>query len=319
MNIKEKNPGYMIAMLSALILSTTGIFIAYLSREFSLPPLVLSFWRELLVSLVLLIYLLFRNPRVIDPRKKKFSLLIPYGVILAVFNALWTFSVALNGAALGTFLVYTSPIFTALLSRLFFRDRMRALHLFCILLSLTGCLFISGILSESGGVVSLFGLGIGLMAGLAYGGYTIMGKQAGNGAEADDIWGSLCWIFGIAAVCMFFMNRLTVFLPSSAYPLGGGLLYLGTSHKGWTILFLLAAVPTLTGFGFYNLSLKYLPPLTVSLIASSEPAFTTVLAYFLLKERMDSFSALGCCLILVSVILIQTGIPGLRRADSLTG
>ena len=73
----KQNPGYLIAMLSALILSTTGIFIAYLSNEFSLPPLVLSFWRELLVSLVLLIYLLIRNPCVVDPKGKDFSLLIP--------------------------------------------------------------------------------------------------------------------------------------------------------------------------------------------------------------------------------------------------
>ena len=92
--------------------------------------------------------------------------------------------------------------------------------------------------------------------------------------------------------------------------------------KGGAVLFLLAAVPTLTGFGFYNLSLKFLPSLTVSLIASSEPAFTAVLAYFLLKERMDYFSALGCGLILLSVILVQTGnsrIPPGRFLDRIIG
>lgn len=308
----------MIAMLSAIILSTTGIFISYLSKEFSLPPLVLSFWREFLVSLILFIFLRIKNPEGVSPKGKDFSFLIPYGIVLAVFNALWTFSVALNGAALGTFLVYTSPIFTAILSRFFLRNRMSALHLVCIFLSLLGCLFISGILSGSEGTVSPFGLGVGLLSGMAYGAYTILGRQAGERASSDEIWSSLCWIFGIAAICMFLMNSISLLFTSVRHPLGGNLFYLGSSVKGWFILLLLAGLPTLTGFGFYNLSLKYLPPLSVSLIASSEPAFTVVLAYFILNERMDSSSAAGCCLILISVILIQTGIPGFKRADSLT-
>lgn len=318
MEQKNRNPGYVIAMLSAAILSTTGIFIAYLSKEFSLPPLVLSFWRELLVFIVLFIYLQINNPRVVNPKGKNFSFLIPFGIALAVFNAFWTFSVALNGAALGTFLAYTSPIFTAILGRFFFKDKISILHLACILLSLTGCLFISGFLSESKGDLSLLGLGIGLLSGLAYGVYTILGKQAGKEAETGDVWGSLCWIFGIAAVCMFIMNGLSVWFLSSAYSLGGNLFFLGSSFKGWTVLFFLAAVPTLTGYGTYNLSLKYLPPLTVCLIASSEPAFTAILAYVLLNERMNLSSSVGCCLILISVVLIQTGIHGFRRADSLT-
>ena len=303
----------MIAMLSALILSTTGIFIAYLSREFALPPLVLCFWREFLVFLILLIYLSFRYPGSLRAAGKKFSFLIPYGIVLAVFNALWTFSVALNGAALGTFLVYTSPIFTAILSRLFLKDKMTVLHLFCILLSLTGCLYISGFLSESDSSVTALGLAAGLLSGLAYGVYTILGRQAGNGADTEDVWCFLCLSFGIASLMMLFMNTFTASLPIESKLLAGNLFHLGSSVKGWTVLALLAGLPTLSGFGTYNLSLKYLPPLTVSLIASSEPAFTAVLAYFLLKERMDPSAAIGCGLILISVILIQTGIPGFRR------
>jgi drug/metabolite transporter (DMT)-like permease len=318
METKEKNPGYLIAMLSAVILSTTGIFIAYLSREFALPPLVLSFWREFLVFLILLIYLAFKNPAALRAAGRNYTFLIPYGIVLAVFNALWTFSVALNGAALGTFLVYTSPIFTAILSRLFLKDKMSVLHMFCILLSISGCLFISGFLSESNSLVSPLGLGTGLLSGLAFGVYTMLGRQAGEGADTDSVWSFLCWIFGIASLVMLLMNAISLNLPFKENLLAGNLFHLGSSFKGWTVLLLLAGLPTLSGYGSYNLSLKYLPPLTVSLIASSEPAFTAVLAYFLLNERMGPSAAAGCCLILISVILIQTGIPGFRRADSLT-
>ncbi len=37
--------GYAVALTSALILSTTGIFIGYLTRTYDLPALVLAFWQ----------------------------------------------------------------------------------------------------------------------------------------------------------------------------------------------------------------------------------------------------------------------------------
>jgi len=55
------------------------------------------------------------------------------------------------------------------------------------------------------------------------------------------------------------------------------------------------------------------------LIASSEPAFTAVLAFFILQERMSLPATAGSVLILCAVVLLQTGIPGRGSADSLTG
>ena len=49
--------GYTAAFFSAVILSTTGIFIRYLTLTYSLPALVLAFWRDLFVTFSLLIAL----------------------------------------------------------------------------------------------------------------------------------------------------------------------------------------------------------------------------------------------------------------------
>ena len=52
------------------------------------------------------------------------------------------------------------------------------------------------------------------------------------------------------------------------------------------MLFLVAAGPTLAGFGLYNVSLTYLPSSVANLVLTLEPAFTAVIAYFLLDEQM---------------------------------
>jgi drug/metabolite transporter (DMT)-like permease len=68
---------------------------------------------------------------------------------------------------------------------------------------------------------------------------------------------------------------------------------------------LLAAGPTVAGFGLYNISLSHLPSSVANLIVTLEPAFTAVIAYIFLGERLTSPQGLGSILILGAVILLR--------------
>lgn len=74
---------------------------------------------------------------------------------------------------------------------------------------------------------------------------------------------------------------------------------------GWGLLFLLAAGPTVIGFGLYNVSLSYLPSSVANLILTLEPAFTAVIAYFLLGERLTGTQLGGSLLILTGVVFLR--------------
>ena len=54
-NKTQLTRGYTIAFISAAIFSTTAIFIRYLTQTYHLPALVLAFWREIVVTLSLII------------------------------------------------------------------------------------------------------------------------------------------------------------------------------------------------------------------------------------------------------------------------
>src|SRR5512141_718563 len=54
--------GYPIALASAVVLSTTAIFIRYLTTTFALPALVLAFWRDVFVTLTMFLVLAFVRP-----------------------------------------------------------------------------------------------------------------------------------------------------------------------------------------------------------------------------------------------------------------
>jgi drug/metabolite transporter (DMT)-like permease len=82
------------------------------------------------------------------------------------------------------------------------------------------------------------------------------------------------------------------------------LFWLGNAWLGWVLLFLLAAGPTLAGFGLYNVSLGYLPSSVANLILTSEPVFTTVLAYLLFGERLSGVQFVGSLMVLAGVTFL---------------
>src|SRR5664280_1094288 len=96
--------GYPIAVVSAIILSTTAIFIRYLTQTYNMPALVLAFWRDSFVALTMLIVLAILHPRLLRVERRDVGYLVAYGLILTMFNSFWTLSVSLNGAAVSTVL-----------------------------------------------------------------------------------------------------------------------------------------------------------------------------------------------------------------------
>jgi drug/metabolite transporter (DMT)-like permease len=305
--------GYAIALVSAAVLSTTAIFIRHLTETYGLPPLVLAFWRDLFVVLTLVPLLALLRPGLLAPGRLHLPYLAAYGAILAAFNALWTASVALNGAAVSTVLVYCSAGFTAVLGWRLLGERLGATKALAVALCLGGCALVSGASDPASWGANLVGIVAGALSGLGYAVYTLMGRSAS--LRGLNSWTTLLYTFGFAALFLLALNLLP------AGPLCGGashpsdLFWLGDAAAGWGVLFLLAAGPTAAGYGLYVLSLAHLPSSTVNLVVTLEVVFTAVLAYVLLGERLTALQLAGSLLILSAVVLLRVREGGTPEND----
>jgi drug/metabolite transporter (DMT)-like permease len=295
--------GYAIALISAVILSTTGIFIRYLTQTYQLPALILALWRDGFVVLTLLPILRLLKPALIRVKPQHLPYLAAYGLVLAVFNSSWTLSVALNGAAIATVLAYCSAGFTALLGWKFLHEHLNASKLLTVACCLGGCLLVSGALDASVWKSNLLGLSTGILSGLLYAIYSLMGRSASQ--RGLNPWTTLLYTFAFAALFLFCFNLLPAGLIPGAATRFADLFWLKDSISGWGILFLLAAVPTVLGFGLYNVSLSYLPSSVANLIVTLEPAFTAVIAYFLFGERLTLIQIIGSLMIVGGVIFLR--------------
>lgn len=292
--------GYIIAVVGTAIWSATAVFIRYLTETYHMPPLVVAFWRDLFASIALTIAFLVLAPARLRVERRHWGFLLLYGFVLSIFNSLWTVAVALDGAAVATVLAYSSPAFTAIVSWRLFGERLDWIKIVAVLMSIVGCAFVSGAYDAGAWQVNPLGIVTGLLAGVAFAGYSVMGKAA---ARRDLYpWTTLLYIFAIAAMLLLAYNTVPGFLPGVKPP---SLMWLGTSWAGWGLIVALALGPTIGGYGLYTVSLTYLPASVANLIATLEPSMTAVLAYLFLRETLTGPQLFGSGLIIVGVIVLR--------------
>jgi len=295
--------GYLICFTATALWSTTAIIIRYLIQVYQMPPLLLAFWRDSIVFLSLfLVFSLFNRGR-LRISKGHFPFFVLYGFVLATFNAVWTVSVALNGAAVSTVLAYSSPAFTALLARWIFYEKLNSVKIMAIFLSFFGCFLIAGAYNPAGWRLNPLGLTTGLVSGLLFAVYNLMGKSSSR--RSINPWTAMLYSFGFATVFLFFYVLLPVPWPEGIST--AKFFWLDGEWAGWLVLIFLAVGPTLGGYGLYTVSLTYLQASVASLIATLEPVLTALLAYTLLGERFSPIQVAGGVMISLGVVVLRFG------------
>ena len=298
--------GYLIAITGITIWSTTGVFIGYLVTNYNMPALSLAFWRNLLVCVALIPALFLIRRSLLRIRVSQIGFYVFYGLLLAVFNSIWVLSVKANGAAVATVLAYSSAGFTAILALWLFKETLGPPKMIAVFFSLIGCVMVSNAYSREVWKLNPLGISTGLLSGLFFAGYTLFGKETAR--RNISPWTSMLYSFAFGSIFVMIFNLFPM-LPGATGSFTA--LLPDLPLDGWLILIFLSFVPTLLGFGLYNLSMHYLPASITNLLATSEPAMTAVEAYIFLNERMTMIQIMGSLIILSAVLIVQ-----LERVDN---
>lgn len=307
---RSTSRGYLIGLGATISLSFTGILISYLNRTYQLPSLVLAFWRECFVVLGLAAAFSVLSPARFRLMQGQRGFFILYGLTLALFNTMWTFSVEFNGAAVATVLAFSSPAMTAILAHYLLKEEINAVKVASIVLSLIGTILVSGAADPAAWKVNAAGIACGMLTGFFFACYNMVGKTSAN--KSIDPWTTMLYGFGSAIVFLFLFN-LGMNAFSGRAPMAN-FLWLGSSVSGWGILLLLGIGPTIGGYGLYLVSLGYLPATVANLIGALEPAFTALWAYLLFAEQMTPVQIIGSLIVLASVVLLRLGGEARRTA-----
>jgi drug/metabolite transporter (DMT)-like permease len=198
--LTQTGKGYLIAVVGVAVWSATATMIGYISKRYGLPPFVIATWRDAFACLILLAVLFLIKRSLLRLPRKHWGFVFLYGLLLSVFNSIWTISVALNGAAISTVLVYSSAAFTAIIAWPLFGERLTPVRLVAILFSLAGCALVAGALNPSAWSSNLLGVITGLASGLCFSTYSLMGKETAR--RGISSWTALMYTFGCTIISL---------------------------------------------------------------------------------------------------------------------
>jgi len=89
--------------------------------------------------------------------------------------------------------------------------------------------------------------------------------------------------------------------------------FFGYTTTTYLFMFLLALVPQLIGHTTFNWALKYLPASMVSITILGEPIGSTLLAYFILGEKLTPLKILGGISIFAGILIALKKKNGNRK------
>lgn len=217
---------------------------------------------------------------------KDWALLVLAGVFLALHFLMWMASLDYTSIASSTIILALEPVFVMVGAYFLFKDRIRKLALFGLIIALVGTCFVSSgdlVLSETaftGDLLSFFGT-------LAVVFNMLIAKRILT--RVPSFVYSIV-VFAVSAV-LFAVYNVASGISFTAYP-----------AKEWFVFLLLAIVPTVFGHLIFNWLLQYMKTTTVSMSVLAEPVGASILGMYIFGEMITGFQLAGGALVIAGLL-----------------
>ncbi len=240
-------------------------------------------------ALILVLYLLLRRIRFVFSFRKTLPLFLLGAVGYAVQASLYVGSVQRIPASVAGLLLYSYPVFVALLAWGINRRRPTRRELSAMALALVGVvLTISP--GQAIGRADALGLVLVLTSAVWYAGYITASDRLITRAGSLVSTG---WITLGAFVTFSVAGAITGSLPSRLSP------------TALWVMIAMVVFSTVVPIGTFLAGMTRVGPTAASLLSTLEPVFTTLLAAAVLGESLAAGQVAGGSLVLVAVVLLN--------------
>ena len=280
---------FIYVILAGVMWGTSGLFVHYLS-PYGFTPLQMVAVRGSVSLVCILLIALLTDRQAFKITKKELLIFIANGVALFGSAGFYYTAMKMTSVSTAVVLLYTAPIYVAIISVWLFAERMSGSKILSIGLMIVGCGLVSGIV---GGVkFEPIGILVGVINGLSYAAYNLITKYAmRKGARTTST----------TLYSFIFMSAISLSV-SKPWEMPEHI----AKNPAVTIPLLIALglVTFIIPFYIYTLGMRTLPAATATALGVVEPMAATLFSVMLLGEKLDAFSTVGIILILVAVVLL---------------
>lgn len=281
MNLKY----YALVFFAACLWGTIGT-IGRVALQSGMSPIEVSFWRAT-ISGLLFIGQAGLTGQLQLRRSRDIGLFVLFGLLaVSLFNASYFLAVQHGSVTLATIMLYTAPVFVAVVSRLLFKELLPPYKILLIGLAVGGVALIS--LSENSHLtLAAPAIAWGLVSGVTYALYYIFGKYILPTYQAVTV--------------------MALALPAGAVGLLPFFSFGARPWPAWLAVIGLASISTYIAYQLYYAGLRHVEASRAVIVASIEPVVASLLAGVFYGEQLSPGGYLGAVLVVGSAVASSLG------------
>ncbi len=285
MPLQNKTLPYLALILGVLCLSLSAIFV----RTSGAPGVVLSFYRMTTASLILLPIIAIRSRGKIAIDRRWLLGPLAAGFITALDHGTWSTAVAYTSIANANLINFIAPVWVALVSWLFLKQKLSGKFWVGLTLVMAGMIFVFG--------SNLFlhpafskGDALALLSSFFFAGYYLITQKSRS--RVDALTSTALIAAGSA------MTLLVICLVSGA-PLSG------YQASTWLMFIAAGVISQIGGYFCMTYALGHIPAAIVSPTMIASPVISALLAIPIAGEGLSIFQIAGGLLVFAGIFIVN--------------
>lgn len=284
-----KKSAFFYIALAGILWGTSALF-SYWLTPLGFKPVQMTTMRGF-VSMVLIVpFILFKNPKLLKVPKKEIFFIIGSGVGLFLTAYTYYASMVASSVSTAVILMYTAPVFVLIYSVMFLGEKLNTVKSISVFLMILGCALVSGIVG--GMKFSLAGVLFGIAAGISYSAYNIFTKIL-TMHKVDTLTVTSYNFIIMSIIGLAVSNPVEIVTIASKQPLPSIPLIIG-----------IGVFTCVLPYVFYTMGLKSVPAGTATALGIIEPLSATVFSVAFLGESLTAPLVIGMLLILGAVFAL---------------
>lgn len=293
------SPYLAMAVMSGVLWGSAGVFVRILG-DWGMDDVTVVFSRVSVALFMLALLISVTDRRLFCLKRGDVWMFVVSAFSMVALNLFYTMSVGRASLSFAAVLLSMSPIFVLIMAHVMFGEAVTCRKVCCMILAISGCVLVSGILEESGSV-SAAGTVSGIAAAFFYALYGIMSKRAS--ASGYSTYTILFYSILISALALLPFSNVSAMIDYGAEGIGN----IG-------ILILQASFSSIVPYIFYTLAVTKGDAGVGSLLAAcGEPMAAAIFGLFFFTEVPSPMMIVGMIIAVVSIAIMCA--PEKKGAD----
>ncbi|WP_101842750.1 DMT family transporter [Halobacillus sp. Marseille-P3879] len=279
---------YLITILGASFWGLTGLFVESLyGHGFTAWEIVTIRLTSATLILLLLMGLFLRKHLRIQ--LKHIPHFIGLGVVsIVIFNWCYFTVMEQSSLSIAVVLLYTSPVFVAILSKLIFKEQITRRKITSIILTIVGCSLAIKLLPLNSGFIPITSILLGLLSAFFCALYSVIGKL-------------ISWQYNFLTITVYalLMGSLFIFPTSGIWKKTEAF----QSLDVWLNIFGIAVISTILAYTLYTFGLSYIESSKAAILGAMEPIVAILVGVLIFGDSLSLLQIVGMMLVITSTFL----------------